>query len=56
MKSGRTFKSADGPRSPVADPDDLAEHYWGMYTKRDRVERFHPESMTPQTTAQHLRH
>ncbi|GAA0454637.1 SDR family NAD(P)-dependent oxidoreductase [Streptomyces stramineus] len=45
------FESADGPRFPVVDPDDLAEHYWNMYTKRDRVEQFHPESITPQTTA-----
>ncbi|MBM7443184.1 hypothetical protein JOC24_006632 [Streptomyces sp. HB132] len=41
------FESADGPQFPVADPDDLAEHYWNMYTKRDRVEQFHPESLTP---------
>ncbi|MER8159048.1 hypothetical protein [Streptomyces sp. NPDC094472] len=27
---------------PVADPDDLAEYYWDMYTKRNRVEQFHP--------------
>ncbi|MER8003905.1 SDR family NAD(P)-dependent oxidoreductase [Streptomyces sp. NPDC095613] len=45
------FESADGPHFPVADPDDLAEHYWNMYTKRDRVEQFHPESLTPQATA-----
>ncbi|QYN36084.1 SDR family NAD(P)-dependent oxidoreductase [Pseudonocardia sp. DSM 110487] len=32
---------------PVVDPDDLAEHYWDMYTKRDRVERIHPESLAP---------
>jgi hypothetical protein len=30
---------------PVVDPDDLADHYWEMYTKRDRVERIHPESL-----------
>lgn len=45
------FESADGPHFPVVDPDDLAEHYWNMYTKRDRVEQFHPESLTPQATA-----
>ncbi|GCD48193.1 SDR family NAD(P)-dependent oxidoreductase [Streptomyces paromomycinus] len=45
------FESADGPHFPVADPDDLAEHYWNMYTRRDRVEQFHPESMTPQAAA-----
>ncbi|MEU2208922.1 SDR family NAD(P)-dependent oxidoreductase [Streptomyces hygroscopicus] len=45
------FESADGPHFPVVDPDDLAEHCWNMYTKRDRVEQFHPESLTPQATA-----
>ncbi|MFF8763704.1 SDR family NAD(P)-dependent oxidoreductase [Nocardiopsis dassonvillei] len=45
------FDAADGPRFPVADPDDLAEHYWNMYTVRDRAERFHPESLTPPATA-----
>jgi short-subunit dehydrogenase len=28
---------------PVVDPDELAEQYWDMYTKRDRVEQIHPE-------------
>lgn len=45
------FESADGPQFPVVDPDDLAEHYWNMYTERDRVEQFHPEAQTPQATA-----
>lgn len=27
---------------PVVDPDDLAEQYWDMYTRRDRVEQLHP--------------
>ncbi|MGV2917720.1 SDR family NAD(P)-dependent oxidoreductase [Streptomyces alfalfae] len=45
------FESADGPHFPVTDPDDLAEDYWNMYTRRDRVERFHPESLTPQAAA-----
>ncbi|WP_306319136.1 MULTISPECIES: SDR family oxidoreductase [unclassified Streptomyces] len=27
----------------VVDPDDLAAHYWDMYTARDRVEQVHPE-------------
>ncbi|MER5178564.1 SDR family NAD(P)-dependent oxidoreductase [Streptomyces sp. NPDC002896] len=44
-------ESGDGPRLPVVDPDDLAEHYWDMYIKRDRVEQFHPESLTPQAAA-----
>jgi NADP-dependent 3-hydroxy acid dehydrogenase YdfG len=26
-----------------ADPDDLAAHYWDMYSKRDRVEQIHPQ-------------
>ncbi|MFE7115408.1 SDR family NAD(P)-dependent oxidoreductase [Streptomyces sp. NPDC057654] len=26
----------------VVDPDDLAEQYWDMYTKRDRIEQIHP--------------
>jgi short-subunit dehydrogenase len=45
------FESADGPQFPVVDPDDLAEDYWNMYTKRDRVEQFHPESPAPLTAA-----
>ncbi len=28
---------------PVVDPDDLAERYWDMYTKRDRIEQIHPQ-------------
>jgi len=28
---------------PLVDPDDLAAHYWDMYTKRDRVEQIHPQ-------------
>ncbi|WP_031173623.1 SDR family NAD(P)-dependent oxidoreductase [Streptomyces durhamensis] len=28
---------------PLVDPDDLAEHYWYLYTKRDRIEQIHPE-------------
>ncbi|GAB1818621.1 SDR family NAD(P)-dependent oxidoreductase [Herbidospora sp. RD11066] len=27
---------------PVVDPDDLADVYWDMYTRRDQVERIHP--------------
>ena len=44
-------ESADGTQFPVADPDELGEHYWDMYVKRDRVERFHPETLTPQAAA-----
>lgn len=28
---------------PSVDPDDLAEQYWDMYTKRDRVEQIYPQ-------------
>ncbi|WP_051836182.1 hypothetical protein [Streptomyces sp. NRRL WC-3742] len=28
---------------PLVDPDDRAEHYWGLYTKRDRIEQIHPQ-------------
>ncbi|UNT00763.1 SDR family NAD(P)-dependent oxidoreductase [Streptomyces tubbatahanensis] len=28
---------------PVVDPDDLAEQYWDMYTKRDRIEQLYPQ-------------
>lgn len=31
------------PALPVADPDDLADHYWTMYTDRGPFERVHPE-------------
>ncbi|MFE6171476.1 SDR family NAD(P)-dependent oxidoreductase [Streptomyces sp. NPDC056464] len=32
---------------PVVHPDELAEHYWDMYTRRDRVEQAHPAALTP---------
>ncbi|MCC5577359.1 SDR family NAD(P)-dependent oxidoreductase [Microtetraspora sp. AC03309] len=32
----------NGEQFPVVDPDDLADIYWDMYTRRDRVERIHP--------------
>jgi len=28
---------------PVVDPDELAEQYWSMYTRRDRIEQIYPE-------------
>lgn len=31
------------PEFPVVDPDNLAEQYWDMYTKRDRIEQLHPQ-------------
>lgn len=37
-----------GMTIPVADPDELAQQYWDMYTKRDRVERIHPAPLAPQ--------
>ncbi|MCQ8193714.1 short-chain dehydrogenase, partial [Streptomyces rugosispiralis] len=45
------FEPADGPQLPAVDPDDLAEHYWNMHTKRDHVKQFHPEPLAPQATA-----
>jgi short-subunit dehydrogenase len=35
----------------IVDPDDLAEYYWDMYTRRDRVEQIHPTSLAPQADA-----
>ncbi|ARQ70739.1 SDR family NAD(P)-dependent oxidoreductase [Streptomyces marincola] len=32
---------------PTVHPDQLAEHYWDMYTKRDHVELAHPVELTP---------
>lgn len=29
---------------PVVDPDDLAEQYWDMYTRRDRIEQVYPQA------------
>ncbi|MFE4449993.1 SDR family NAD(P)-dependent oxidoreductase [Streptomyces sp. NPDC056796] len=46
-KARAAFDAVDNQRYEVVDPDDLAEHFWDMYTKRDRVEQFHPESLTP---------
>ncbi|HEX6359294.1 hypothetical protein [Actinophytocola sp.] len=37
-----------GVEIPTVDPDDLAEHYWDMYTRRDRVEQICPESLVAQ--------
>lgn len=41
--AGGTVDTALLDAFPVVDPDDLAELYWQMYTKRDRVELVHPE-------------
>lgn len=37
-----------GVEFPVVHPDELAERYWDMYTRRDRVEQAHPVELTPQ--------
>jgi short-subunit dehydrogenase len=34
-----------GVEIPTVDPDDLAERYWDMYTRRDRVEQIYPTSL-----------
>ncbi|MFG3065071.1 hypothetical protein ACGFYM_42020 [Streptomyces sp. NPDC048231] len=36
---------------PMVDPDDLAECYWDMYARRDRVEQLYPGAPAPQTDA-----
>jgi NAD(P)-dependent dehydrogenase (short-subunit alcohol dehydrogenase family) len=36
---------------PVVDPDDLAEQYWDMYTRRDRIEQIHPQPRAVQPSA-----
>jgi short-subunit dehydrogenase len=38
VEAGGLLRDADGPGIPVVDPDELAERYWEMYTKRDRLE------------------
>jgi hypothetical protein len=32
----------EGMQLPIVDPDVLAELYWELFTKRDRVEEIHP--------------
>lgn len=39
-----------GPAFPSVHPDQLAEHYWDMYIRRDRVEQAHPVELTPQVS------
>lgn len=41
--SGLIAKAGTNTEFPVVDPDDLAELYWDMYTKRDRIEQLHPQ-------------
>lgn len=38
----------EGIEFPIVDPDDIAECYWDMYTRRDRVEQVYPEPTIPQ--------
>lgn len=33
-----------GMAGPLVNPDDLATHYWDMFTKRDRIEQIPPAS------------
>ena len=40
-----------GPAISMVHPDQLAEHYWDMYTRRDRAELAHPVELTPQASA-----
>ncbi|MGW0590791.1 SDR family NAD(P)-dependent oxidoreductase [Streptosporangium sp. NPDC002607] len=42
------FTAFEGIEFPVVDPDDIAECYWDMYTRRDRVEQVYPEPTIPQ--------
>jgi hypothetical protein len=46
-----TVELPGGFELTVVDPDDLAEHYWDMYTRRDRVEQIHPASLAPHAGA-----
>lgn len=39
----RSGTDANATPHPSVDPDDLAEQYWDMYTRRDRVEQIHPQ-------------
>jgi short-subunit dehydrogenase len=36
-----------GREIPTVHPDELAEYYWDMYTKRDRIEQAYPAMLTP---------
>lgn len=44
-KAAVAFDKHGGPQVPVADPAELADIYWQMVSRRDRVERFHPEGL-----------
>ncbi|MEV6325481.1 SDR family NAD(P)-dependent oxidoreductase [Nocardia sp. NPDC051787] len=48
-EAAQTITAAADPQAPVlplVDPAELAEIYWDMYTKRDRVEEVHPDLPT----------
>ncbi|MFE4369790.1 SDR family NAD(P)-dependent oxidoreductase [Streptomyces sp. NPDC056835] len=36
-----------GGHIPTVHPDELAQHYWDMYTQRNRTEQAHPAELTP---------
>jgi short-subunit dehydrogenase len=37
-----SFDMPGGTSIPTVDPDDLAEQYWNLFSKRDRVEQIYP--------------
>jgi hypothetical protein len=41
-----SYEMPDGTPIPTVDPDELAEQYWNLFSKRDRVEQVYP-AMTP---------
>jgi NAD(P)-dependent dehydrogenase (short-subunit alcohol dehydrogenase family) len=41
-----TYEMPEGAAIPTVDPDELAEQYWNLFSKRDRVEQVYPV-MTP---------
>ncbi|MBB5908818.1 hypothetical protein [Actinoalloteichus hymeniacidonis] len=42
-----TFEAVDdAPQFSTVDPDDLADIYWEMYRRPDRVEQVHPAPTT----------
>ncbi|MFE4369794.1 hypothetical protein ACFRMN_16495 [Streptomyces sp. NPDC056835] len=45
--TGSAAAEGAGGDVPLVHPDELAERYWELYTKRDRVELAHPVELTP---------
>ncbi|MFJ9908988.1 SDR family NAD(P)-dependent oxidoreductase [Streptomyces sp. NPDC101152] len=41
--AARSLAKTGSGTGPLVDPDALADQYWDMYTKRDRVEQLFPE-------------